>query len=258
MPHGHRLRPTLLQSSCPPPGALCQEGPPGEAVAEKKRQKRAQLRQERHRLKYSTDNYDKARGSLLMCFGFTWPAGRGPVRLGQGGEVHSRNVGALVRWPRPGQPAHLHTCTACRSTTCPRTSRTEPQAAGSRPAASRGGRGPTPAVRRPLWAGCCAGTTLQCHAVHRSFCNIAKAASKNLEASHGPAQRSRRHHTGQHPPPTPAQFATAVPPEGPGGHTHSPSLGQQPPRRTMADENSCANAVVDATTPAPACDSTRG
>ena len=41
-----------------------QEGPPGEAVAEKKRQKRAQLKQERHRLKYSVDNYDKVGAGL--------------------------------------------------------------------------------------------------------------------------------------------------------------------------------------------------
>ncbi|PRW45252.1 zinc finger protein [Chlorella sorokiniana] len=35
------------------------EGPPGEAIADKKREKRAQFRSEKRRLKYSIDNYDK-------------------------------------------------------------------------------------------------------------------------------------------------------------------------------------------------------
>jgi len=100
-----------LRIVCPAPTAavspllLLQEGAPSEAIVEKKRQKRAQLRSEKMRLKYSINNYDKVgaggtgqKGRAWGVSGCRWLRllGSATARGAQAGSGVARSTGLFA------------------------------------------------------------------------------------------------------------------------------------------------------------------
>lgn len=85
-----------------PPACLPQEGPPGEAIADKKREKRAQFHLEKRRLKYSIDSYDKVGVwgvEVSGCFGCSGTDGCRPVP-GRRPGVATPAVAVMGWWAR--------------------------------------------------------------------------------------------------------------------------------------------------------------